>query len=94
MLFPLHEYVVTFLIKSLTNKKEIVYNDIVKNNKEDDEMDKQRDLDISFLDDFEFEVIELDDVSVLPETAASSGSSGDNVYSTCGSCSCCSSCCT
>lgn len=84
----------TFLIKSLTNKKEIVYNDIVKNNKEDDEMDKQRDLDISFLDDFEFEVIELDDVSVLPETAASSGSSGDNVYSTCGSCSCCSSCCT
>lgn len=66
----------------------------MKNNKEDDEMDKQRDLAISFLDDFEFEVIELDDVSVLPETAASSGGSGDNVYSTCGSCSCCSSCCT
>lgn len=57
-------------------------------------MGKQRDLAISFLDDFEFEVIELDDVSVLPETAASSGGSGDNVYSTCGSCSCCSSCCT
>jgi hypothetical protein len=46
--------------------------------------------------DFDFEVIEMDDVSVLPETAASSGSSGDNTYSTCGSCSCCSSssCCT
>ncbi|MFA9467127.1 MULTISPECIES: thiazolylpeptide-type bacteriocin [unclassified Streptococcus] len=84
----------TFFYKKLDKRKEIVYNDIVKNNKEDDEMDKQRDLDISFLDDFEFEVIELDDVSVLPETAASSGSTGDNVYSTCGSCSCCSSCCT
>lgn len=84
----------TFLIKSLTNKKENVYNNTVRNNKEDNEMDKQRDLDISFLDDFEFEVIELDDVSVLPETAASSGSSGNNVHSTCGSCSCCSSCCT
>ncbi|MEJ6527841.1 MULTISPECIES: thiazolylpeptide-type bacteriocin [unclassified Exiguobacterium] len=42
----------------------------------------------------DFEVIELDDVTALPETAASSGSSGDNVYSTCGSSSCCSSCCT
>ncbi|MFA9413992.1 thiazolylpeptide-type bacteriocin [Streptococcus sp. E29BA] len=84
----------TFFYKKLDKRKEIVYNDIVKNNKDDDEMDKQRDLDISFLDDFEFEVIELDDVSVLPETAASSGSTGDNVYSTCGSCSCCSSCCT
>ncbi|WP_230691193.1 thiazolylpeptide-type bacteriocin, partial [Streptococcus pneumoniae] len=75
-------------------QKENVYNHTVRNHKEDNEMDKQRDLDISFLDDFEFEVIELDDVSVLPETAASSGSSGNNVHSTCGSCSCCSSCCT
>ncbi|WP_072136172.1 thiazolylpeptide-type bacteriocin [Bacillus kwashiorkori] len=44
--------------------------------------------------DLDFEVIELDDVTALPETAASSGSSGDKVYSTCGSSSCCSSCCT
>ena len=46
--------------------------------------------------DMDFEVVEMDDVTILPETAASSGSSGDGTISTCGSCSCCSSssCCT
>lgn len=49
-------------------------------------------LELEFLEDFD--IVELDDISILPETAASSGSSSNNTYSTCGSCSCCSSCCT
>nr|WP_245948331.1 thiazolylpeptide-type bacteriocin [Paenibacillus sambharensis] len=40
-----------------------------------------------------FEIIELEDITALPETAASSGSSSSDTCSTCGSCSC-SSCCT
>ncbi|PZD93074.1 thiazolylpeptide-type bacteriocin [Paenibacillus sambharensis] len=49
---------------------------------------------VSVLDDLTFEIIELDDVTALPETAASSGSSSSDTCSTCGSSSCssCSSC--
>ena len=41
-------------------------------------------LDVEFLD--------LDEVSAIPETTASSGSSGCSASSTCGSSSCCGSC--
>ena len=39
-------------------------------------------------EDLEFEIVELENVTALPETAASSGSSSGNTCSTCGSCSC------
>ncbi|WP_148302667.1 thiopeptide-type bacteriocin [Caldalkalibacillus mannanilyticus] len=49
---------------------------------------------IHAIDDLSFEIVELEEVTALPETAASSGSSsGDRLCSTCGSSSC-SSCCT
>ena len=43
---------------------------------------------ITTFDDLEFEIIGLENVTALPETAASSGSSSGNTCSTCGSCSC------
>ena len=55
-------------------------------------MEKKFELD----EDLSFELVELEDVTALPETAASSGSSSANTCSTCGSSSCssCSSTCT
>jgi hypothetical protein len=38
--------------------------------------------------DLDFEVIELEDITALPETAASSGSTSCSASSTCGSSSC------
>ncbi|MFC7366439.1 MULTISPECIES: thiazolylpeptide-type bacteriocin [Bhargavaea] len=40
----------------------------------------------------EVEFLDLDEVSAIPETTASSGVSGCSATSTCGSTSCCSSC--
>lgn len=47
------------------------------------------------LEDFEFEILEMDNIDVLGSTAISSGSSSCNGWSTCGSSSCssCSSSC-
>lgn len=38
------------------------------------------------------EILDLDEVSAIPETTASSGGSSCSATSTCGSSSCCSSC--
>ena len=40
------------------------------------------------VEELEFSIVELEDVTALPETAASSGSSSSGVTSTCGSSSC------
>ncbi|MEA0555182.1 thiazolylpeptide-type bacteriocin [Lysinibacillus irui] len=42
--------------------------------------------------DLEVELLDLDEVSAIPETTASSGSTSCSASSTCGSTSCCGSC--
>lgn len=63
-------------------------------NKLDLNNEKNEEIDVE-LEDFDFDVLELDNVDVLGTTAISSGSSSCGSNSTCGSSSCssCSSCC-
>lgn len=54
------------------------------NNKPEEKTKKEFEVDVDFLD--------LDEVSAIPETTASSGSTSCSATSTCGSTSCCGSC--
>lgn len=54
------------------------------NNQANEQAKKEFEVDVDFLD--------LDEVSAIPETTASSGSTSCSATSTCGSTSCCGSC--
>ena len=54
------------------------------NKKSEEQTKKEFEVDVDFLD--------LDEVSAIPETTASSGSTSCSATSTCGSTSCCGSC--